>query len=215
MKSLKNIILDILFPEHCLGCRKSGTLLCALCISHIPEAHDPEIAWALSVYDYRDPLVRRAIWELKYKNGKGLADIFGAILADHIFEEIADLALFSGRNKITLVSIPSTVAHKRKRGYNQSELLARAITRTNSEYEFTEGLLIKTRETVPQARVRSRRERLSNLVGSFSVRDPDLILGKTVILIDDVTTTGATLKEARRALKESGAKKVLAYTIAH
>ena len=77
------------------------------------------------------------------------------------------------------------------------------------------NVLIKIKETEHQANIKERRDRLKNLSDSFSVKNSKMIEGKNIILIDDVTTTGATLSEARKILKQSGAKKVIAFTVAH
>jgi predicted amidophosphoribosyltransferase len=95
--------------------------------------------------------------------------------------------------------------------------------------EFTEGrgevltlaknILIKIKETEHQARIKDRSVRLKNLVGSFAIkneaRNSEFLKGKNIILIDDITTTGATLNEARKILRQIGARKVIAFTVAH
>jgi predicted amidophosphoribosyltransferase len=77
------------------------------------------------------------------------------------------------------------------------------------------NVLVKIEDTEHQARIKDRNVRLKNLAGTFAVKNPELIAKKNIILIDDVTTTGATLNEARRTLKKSGARKVIAFTVAH
>jgi len=76
-------------------------------------------------------------------------------------------------------------------------------------------LLFKKRETKPQAEIKNRRKRLENIKGAFFIKDKEKIKGKTILLIDDVVTTGGTLKEASLVLKEAQAKKVCAFTLAH
>jgi len=75
--------------------------------------------------------------------------------------------------------------------------------------------LIKPKDTKHQAHIENRSERLKNIIGSFAVKNPEAIKGKNIILIDDILTTGATLTEARKILKYSGARKVVAFTVAH
>ena len=77
------------------------------------------------------------------------------------------------------------------------------------------NILVKTRNTEHQARIGERSARLKNLVGSFAVKNPELVAHRNIILIDDVTTTGATLAEARKVLRAAQARKVIAFTIAH
>lgn len=209
-------VLAILFPEKCLGCGTNDTPLCNACLSKVGSARTTEISWCSARHDYKHPLMRQAIWELKYKNRRGLAEILARDFHDLIFEELADTMLFSGKSQPIIVPIPLSAHKMRTRGFNQTELLARAFARQNpGEYLFLPHALKKVRDTKPQARTGSRKERLENLRGSFRVRDPKLVHRKIIILVDDVTTTGATLREARRVLMSAGAKKVLAVTVAH
>jgi len=66
-----------------------------------------------------------------------------------------------------------------------------------------------------QAQIENRQKRIKNIIGSFAVKNKDIIKNRNIILIDDVTTTGATLNEAKKVLREAGAKKIIAFTIAH
>jgi len=81
--------------------------------------------------------------------------------------------------------------------------------------QLANNILIKPKETEHQARIRDRRERLKNIAGSFAVKNNEKIKGKNIILIDDILTTGATLSEAKKVLKQAGARKVIAFTVAH
>ena len=76
-------------------------------------------------------------------------------------------------------------------------------------------LCIKNKETIHQANIKNRNIRLKNLIGSFIVKNKEEIKNRNIILIDDITTTGATLNEARKTLKKAGAKKIVAFTVAH
>ena len=82
-------------------------------------------------------------------------------------------------------------------------------------FSFLNNVLIKPQETEHQARIHNRSARLKNIVGSFSVKNEELIKNKNIILIDDITTTGATLTEAKKVLKHAGARKIIAFTVAH
>lgn len=119
-----------------------------------------------------------------------------------------------------LVPIPISNKRFRERGYNQAELLARAFQkalRENTNYSFPilNRVLKKVKSTQKQGTTESREERMLNMEGAFTVVQPEKVSGKCVILIDDVTTTGATLAEARRALIHAGAKQILAWTVAN
>ncbi len=116
-----------------------------------------------------------------------------------------------------LIPIPLSPARYRERGFNQAELICRELVSLNPEADlkFYSDVLIKPRDTLHQAHIGNRSTRLKNLIGSFSIIHPEKIKGRNIILIDDVTTTGATLSEARKILKRGGARKVIAFTIAH
>lgn len=215
--SLLNAILDIIFPVNCLSCGKRGMNLCEKCLSDFPPAERESAKWIFPLFDYRHPSLKKAIWLLKYKGKRGLAKIFAEALYGRIMEELADLEMMENFREPMLIPIPLAKKRQRERGFNQAELICRKlieldITRT---LNLEPNLLIKPKETEHQARIEDRQKRLSNIVGSFAVRNPEKIKGRNIILIDDVTTTGATLNEAKKTLKQAGAKKVIAFAIAH
>jgi predicted amidophosphoribosyltransferase len=82
-------------------------------------------------------------------------------------------------------------------------------------FELKDNIVIKKLDTIQQARVSDRTKRLRNLKGAFEIPNPSLLKGKTVIVIDDVITTGGTINEIIKAIKKSGAKKVSAFAVAH
>lgn len=134
-----------------------------------------------------------------------------------------------------LVPMPSARARRRERGFNQCELIAEKIVeldraRGQKNFVSVNKILYKKVETVHQARAKNREERLNNMKGVFAVRDTTLnshdisplanqntgtLARQHFILIDDVITTGATMTEAVRVLREAGATKISAYTLAH
>ncbi len=209
--------IDALFPQKCLGCAQNGTPLCISCLNKIPSANSAEHSFIQAIFDYRHPLIKDSIWRFKYKNMRGFAEVFADVLYDEIVATLGEGLYFSTDKKFLLVPIPLHPHRLRERGYNQSELLARAIiTRDNSGvFEIASNVLIRTRRTTPQARSEKRSARITNLKGAFNVADPSLIKGRIVILIDDVTTTGATLLDAKRALQTAKPRKVLAFTVGH
>jgi predicted amidophosphoribosyltransferase len=91
------------------------------------------------------------------------------------------------------------------------------LVRLDKEISFRleSNILSKPRETEHQAHIENRTERLKNIIGSFGVKNISIIKNRNIILIDDITTTGATLAEAKKTLKQSGAKKIIAFTVAH
>lgn len=218
--SIFEYITDTIFPRRCGGCDKHGTLLCEKCIAHIPRTPSSTHPFITAVFDYRNPIIRRAIWRFKYKNVRGFAEIFGERLYEEIVGDLGDSLHFSASipasETFLLTPIPLHKKRLRRRGYNQSELIARVILKndTGNIFERSPKALLRIRETKPQAKSEKRAVRLQNLRGAFRA-DPARVRGKHIILIDDVATTGATLAEARKALLSAGARSVRAYAVAH
>lgn len=111
-----------------------------------------------------------------------------------------------------LVPVPLHRARRRERGFNQSRLLARDLARLRG-MAVLDGALVKIRNVPAQAGLRAA-ERERNVVGAYAVRRPEKVRGRTVVLVDDVTTTGATLRECARVISEAGAEDVRAVTLA-
>lgn len=138
------------------------------------------------------------------------------MLSDVLLEVLAEKQVFGMQGKLIVVPIPLTRARKRRRGYNQSALLAHALIKNHKDlFVYAPSTLVKVRTTIAQAKIKNKAERLKNLKGAFQVNDPLLVRGKVIILVDDVTTTGATVREARNVLKQAGARDVIAGVVAH
>ena len=121
-----------------------------------------------------------------------------------------EAALWDGAE--LLVPVPLHRARKRERGFNQSVLLARELGKARG-VETVKGPLVKVRNVPAQAGLRAA-DRERNVVGAYAVRRPERVRGKIVVIVDDVTTTGATIRECARVLVEAGAKEVRALTLA-
>lgn len=167
------------------------------------------------MFEYRHPAIKNAIGLIKYKGKKKILQTFAEPLYGKMLEEIADLKLLENFISPILIPIPLSRKRLRKRGFNQSEILCKELMKLDKDkiFNFDPNILVKQKETNHQAHTKSRAERMINLEGSFSVAHP--ISGRNIILIDDVLTTGATLREAKKVLEGSGAKRVIAFTIAH
>jgi ComF family protein len=219
---LLNTILNIVFPRKCLACGKSGPELCLLCLGDCPEAERECAPWIFPLYDYRHPPIKKALYLLKYRGKKKIAEIFTDNLYGKIMEELADLLVMENFDNPILIPIPLSNTRQGKRGYNQTELICKELVLANQErrginIELKNNILIKTKDTQNQASIENRKERLQNIIGSFAVnpKTKNEVSGRNIILIDDITTTGATLAEARKMLENSGVRKVIAFTIAH
>jgi ComF family protein len=141
-----------------------------------------------------------------------------------MMEELSELSLMENFTNAILIPIPLSPERYRERGFNQAELICRELIKINHlrhgvDMQLQKNILIKPKETEHQARIKDRQERLKNISGSFAIKSnpQNLALTKNgnIILIDDITTTGATLNEARKTLKQAGARKIIAFTIAH
>jgi len=167
--------------------------------------------------------VREMIWELKYKGNRNIAHKFAEIIFDILQAELAERVLFEKFINPLLIPMPVSDKRRRERGWNQIEILGEEILALQSLSEAGEKLftyepkiLIKRVHTDSQARTHAtKRERLENLSRSMSVRNSEKIRGQNIILLDDVTTTGSTFTEAKRVLKQSGARKILCVALAH
>jgi len=154
--------------------------------------------------------LRKAILHLKFHKREQLANRLGSFLA-RALEPVpeTDLAI--------VAPVPLHSSRKRQRGFNQAELLARGLVRgfrsRDRRLRLAADSLRRTRATPPQVglSVSARRE---NVRGVFSVTRPEEVRNRTVVLVDDVMTTGATLSACAGALKRAGASRVLALSLA-
>lgn len=168
-----------------------------------PRAHDACGIHITTLLNYRTHVTQDLIRALKYNHSGIAAKLLAGALAEYLREEIANRKLFSPQ-PIILIPIPLHSTRQRERGFNQIEKVLE-----NLPQEFKNGtlsrvetqVLVRTRATSPQTKL-SREKRLENMQNAFSVSDLAAIRGAHIILIDDVTTTGATLAEAARPLKK-------------
>ncbi len=208
----EELYADGYFCPHCLKTLPfNGGNICSKCGRAIGEDYPVclECKADMPLYDAARSALRyegdtvRLVKRFK-TGGKWLALPFASLMAPVLSGE------FAGSDM--LVHVPMTDAARRKRGYNQAELLAAALSdRAGVPHERV--LLEKVRETASQKEL-SRRGRAENLKGSFRVHERVKCRGKTVLLIDDVLTTGATASACARALKGAGAARVWVLTLA-
>ncbi len=212
-------LLDTLFPVYCISCKNRGSYICIHCLVDSPAAEREGLAWVTPAFDYRHPPIKKALWLLKYKNKRQLALTFAQVLHGRIVEELSELSIMENFRNPLLIAIPLSKKRYRERGYNQSDLIAKGLAQIDKNENFTvvKHILIKTKDVEHQARIRSRSERLKNIVGSFGIPTgkEHTVHKRNIILIDDILTTGATLSEAKKVLKQAGARKVIAFTVAH
>lgn len=219
LNTIKDNILDFLFPARCVGCGASISYFCQKCLSDSPPAERESASWIFPMFDYRHPPIKKALWLLKYKNRKGVAGTFAKVLHGRILEELSDLNIMQNFRDPILIPIPLSKQRQKERGYNQAELLCKELVKLDNgvNFKLESGILIKPKDTEHQARIKNRSMRLKNIIGSFAIKTgaENLIAKRNIILIDDILTTGATLTEAKKILKQSGARKIIAFTVAH
>ena len=171
--------------------------------------YEPEFARALSFGEYEDGL-RGLIHLLKYEGVRPVAPLLGVMLA----RTIAELLPSCEGSTPWIVPVPLHKGKRSDRGFNQAELIARAaMKRMPQRLELATGALIRRRATISQVGL-TREQRIANVRDAFRVRDRHGVRGRTVIVVDDVMTTGTTLSECVRVLKQAGAERVLAATVA-
>lgn len=217
--------LDWLLPPRCGGCGQPGSRWCAACQSHttrIPEplcprcgqaqdtpglctgcrASPPDFTALRSWAFYEGPL-QQAIHGLKYRGDVALGEILARPLIQRLFEL---------NWKIDLVTpVPSGAMRQAQRGYNQAALLARPLA-LGCGLRYQPHALAKRRETRSQVGL-TRRERQMNVRDAFRA-DPGAVAGRSVLVVDDVLTSGATLRACAAALLQAGAAQVFALTLA-
>lgn len=217
----------ILFPRRCPVCHEiveeKGELACDICRLQLPYVREPvcqrcgkplaaeEQEYCLDcgrrTHFYRqgrapfvyDEVMRRSISYFKYRGRREYA----AFYAEEILKRYAGTILLWKAE--ALVPIPLHGSRRRKRGFNQAELLAKELSR-RSGIPMEGRLLIRKKRTKPQKELNDR-ERISNLKNAFSVRKGKISYQK-IILVDDIYTTGSTVEEAARILKENGVQTV-------
>jgi competence protein ComFC len=212
----KDALLDFFLPQ-----KKNVKYLESLSgediVLRTEPAQDLDIKNAEAIFSYKDPLIRSLVWQLKYKGNRKIASTLAEILYERVLITCSDLSLFENFSKPIFIPIPTDKNKSREKGFNQTEILLEEIMKLDKEkaFEYMPSVLIKIKETKNQTSIKRRAERLENLKGCFAVQNTEAVKGRNILLIDDVITTGATIKEARRALKESGAQKIWAFTLAH
>lgn len=207
-------IVDLLlFPRSCIGCKKRDESLCLNCAKSLTRSSDYRDDNTHSLFSYDDKIVKKAILRLKLGNDQVIAKALSVHLADLILSILSESLDEVRSEDILIVPIPISKKSYRARGYNQSEIITEEVARLTS-FATVDDLLIKTKATKKQAKISKRAERLKNVVGSFGILNGQDLKKKTVFLVDDVITTGATMREARGELLRAGARRVFCISLA-
>jgi len=227
-------LLDIFFPKKCVGCGKFGDYICFSCFTKLSTSVAPRCLicgknsfdgmthptcvgkYTIDGYfaglNYKG-IVKKLLYQFKYK--PYLTDLH-TTLTDLLHDALIQDELFHNllKTQPIVVPIPLSKIKLRKRGYNQSKLLAKSLGKRLGL--SVQDLLIRTKETKPQYGLK-REEKIVNMKDAFGVnekiKNKNEKLG-TILLVDDVLTTGSTLLEAAKILKRSGCKKVYGVVLA-
>ncbi len=214
-KKAGNFILEILFPQFCLNCGIEGTYLCEDCksILEITGFHQKysasnlkDLYFALS---YNNSLSKKLIQRFKYEPFvKELAEPLSSLIIAH-FQLMDNKPDFFG---FLIIPVPLEKRRMKWRGFNQAEEIGKELAEF-FKIPLISDCLVKTRKTVSQVELADE-ARKENIKGAFLIKEKDLIKNKKILLADDVYTTGATMAECARILRESGAKEIIGIAIA-
>ena len=185
-------------------------------LNNIPLAFEIKNSKYKALFQHKNKISRKAIWAIKYGKNKKIIEKFSNLLYEFIIENISDETLFSSFDNPLLIPIPMHKNNLKERGYNQSELIVKQIFEIDQCKNFNVSFdtLVKIRQTPHQSELKNKTDRLKNLKNCFCVKG-QMVKNRNIILIDDVITTGTTMNEATKVLKNAGAKKVIGFSITH
>lgn len=223
MQRLKNhisfgtqLILDFLFPKDPLT--ESLETLSSKDLQPLlgnPEPTD-EIKGMLVIYDFKLPHTKHVIHQIKFHGNQKLIEKVSQHFYERLLEELSDKISFENFKHPLLVPIPISKKRLRDRGFNQCALIAQSLEKCDGGKNFKVDLdLLQKYKELESQIGKTRTERLKNLQNCFCIQKGKEIKGRNIILFDDVVTTGATMHEAERTLKRSGARKVWCIALAH
>ncbi|MCA9401713.1 MAG: ComF family protein [Candidatus Omnitrophica bacterium] len=205
----------------CASCQKSLVMnhprCCPKCSRHLDSAyghrlckdcreHDIHFDFAWGAYLYQNNL-KTLLHQFKYHQTTYLSQLFCAMMTRYISTYHLDIHQFD-----LLLPLPLSQTRQRERGYNQSALLAQGLSRIYGIPVITHCLR-KVKNTLPQAQL-GEKERWTNISGAFTIRHSEVLSGRSILLIDDLLTTGATVNEATITLKSAGVSKVGVFALA-
>ena len=208
-----DFLLELFYPSRCAFCGKcvkSGEGMCIQCEKLLPytgennrKQHFANVELCVSPL-YYEGAVRKALLRYKFAGAASYSRIFAKISAKCIDETQISCDI------ITWVSLSRK--RRRRRGYDQAQLLAESAAK---ELGLPcEGLLKKTRDNPAQSSLKDAAARKANVIGIYDAIHPEIIDGASILLVDDILTTGATLRECVRVLRDAGAARVLCATLA-
>lgn len=168
----------------------------------------------IPLLNYKEPLVKDTVWEIKYRKNRKLIQLAAEIISSEIPARLENESAYYHFEDFILVPIPLSKKRFKFRGYNQAQLITKELQTRHSF--ISSNALEKIKETKTQTSL-GRSERIKNQKDAFRVKKEMLafIKNQNIIILDDVTTTGATLEEAKKVLMKAGARRVVGVTLAH
>lgn len=229
--SLESFVLEVLFPCFCFGCRKEGSYLCEdcqavleisqfrYCLCQKPQrlviggkcrlCDYKKLNGLYSAVPYQNQIVQALIKKMKYEPfAKDITKTLASLIISHFQLVDNPPALFG----FSLMPVPLEKRRLKWRGFNQAEEIAKELS-SAWQIPLLQEVLAKTKTTLAQAEL-SDFERQENIKNAFVCQKPELVQNKKLLLVDDVYTSGATMEEAARILKQAGAKEVWGVTVA-
>lgn len=229
---LKEFILNLFFPRFCIGCQKEGYYFCQDCLSLLeileyqyclckkPKRLFRNGKCSLCYYKklnglyfasaYQNQFLQKLIHQFKYEPYvKELAEPLASLIITH-FEFLSNLPEFS--QDWILAPVPLSLKKEKRRGFNQAAEIAKKLSK-KLKLSLISDVLLKIKEVSPQVELEEK-ARMENPQGAFLIKNKEKISDKKILLIDDVYTTGATMEECARILKEAGAKEVWGVAVA-
>ena len=237
LKRIKETVLELIYPVKCPFCRKIVSAgkksvtahngICKECREKYPYIAEPRCMCCgkpltdvseeycydcsrqkhffidgRSLWVHKDA-VESTVYAMKYQNRRIYGQTFGKEMAEHF-------ASYLWERKITLlVPVPLHSGRKRKRGFNQAEIVAKVLSE-NTGIRMDTGVIRRIKATSPQKELGDKGRKL-NIRGAFAARKS--VKGEKIVLIDDIYTTGSTVDEAARVLKKAGAENVYFLTV--
>lgn len=218
--SILDRCLALLAPHECVGCGAESRLICRDCTAALtvvpsrcyrcrrltamartcPACRSSSSLHRVYVGTLYDGLAKDLVWKLKFSGAQAAAKEIALLLHSR----------FQLPPATVIVHVPTASGRVRQRGYDQAALVARELARLSKGRHLS--LLARAGQAHQVGA--SRRQRLAQLLDAFRIRQPELAAGATILLVDDVLTTGATLETAAAALKRAGAKRVEAIVFA-
>jgi ComF family protein len=212
-----SFILDFLFPRRCYGCGRPGQYFCPQCTANLiyrPVKPDyPQgFSGTLSLFPYRG-LIKSAVGDLKFKFVSDLVPELSLLIVSALQSQYSHLLAYWQQHNFTLIPVPLHPSRSRWRGFNQSELVCREIA-SKLKLKCEPNILIRTKNTLPQTKIKDKLLRRSNLTQAFKFNNKTTPIFQGgvpegqggldhIILFDDVATTGSTLISALSAFPKN------------